>query len=269
MIIFILFTIPLVYPSTSNWISAMDFPPTILNGGTSYPPSNDWIETLEWIKFNTPEDSVVASWWDYGYWLSTVAERTTLIDNATISTWQIEKVAEIFMSTPDEAWNLLTAWDVDYVVVYVAAQRLPGDWEGDSLYVLNGGGDESKAPWFMRIADVEMSKYLESDGTTTTNYFRNETLLGKMIPYDTLVYYNDASQQSSKIFQNGFVPISILDINYLDDDGNYPLKLVHTSPSFTNKNIDRFSAVFVYEVNKNYISTNGDLTINQNITLEN
>ena len=143
-IIFILFTIPLVYPTTSNWINGADFPPTILNGGTAYPPSNDWLETLEWIKLNTPEDSVVASWWDYGYWISTVAERTTLIDNATLGAWQIEKVAKIFMSTPDEAWNLLTAWDVDYVVVYVAAQRLDGDWNGDSLYVLNGGGDESK-----------------------------------------------------------------------------------------------------------------------------
>jgi len=251
IIIFILFTIPLVYPTTSNWISSIDFPPTILNGGTSYPPSNDWLETLEWIKLNTPEDSIVASWWDYGYWISTVAERTTLIDNATLSDWQIEKVAEIFMSTPNEAWNLLTAWDVDYVVVYVAAQRLDEDWDGKSLYVLNGGGDESKKSWLMRIGNVELSKYLESDGRTATNYFWNETILGKMIPYNTLVYYNEQSQQSYEIFQNGSVPISILEINY-DEDGNYPFKLVHTSPSFNNKNIDRFNAVFVYEVNKNY-----------------
>ena len=267
IIIFILFTIPLVYPA-SNWISAVNFPPTILNGGTTYPPSNDWVETLEWIKLNTPENSIVASWWDYGYWISTVAERTTLIDNSTISSWQIQKVAEIFMSTPDEAWNLLTAWDVDYVVVYVAAQRLTGDYNGDSIYVLNGGGDESKKSWFMRIGDVELSKYLESDGSTATNYFWNETLLGKMIPYSTLLYYNEESRQQSEIFQNGFVPISILDINYADD-GNHPLKLVHASPSFTNKNIDRFSAVLVYEVNKNYISINNNLTINPNIDLEN
>jgi dolichyl-diphosphooligosaccharide--protein glycosyltransferase len=267
-ILFILFTIPLVYPTTSNWINSVDFPPTILNGGTSYPPSNDWLETLEWIKLNTPEDSVVASWWDYGYWISTVAERTTLIDNATLSDWQIARVAAIFMSTPDEAWNLLTDWDVDYVVVYVAAQKLSGDWNGDSLYILNGGGDESKKSWFMRIADVELSKYLESNGLTGTNYFWNETLLGKMIPYNTLVHYNEETQQSYDIFQPGTVPISIQEINY-NDDGNYPLKLVHTSPSFTNKNIERFNAVFVYEVNKNYISTNDDLTINQNMSLEN
>ena len=254
-IIFILFTIPLVYPTTSNWINSVDFPPTILNGGTSYPPSNDWIETLEWIKLNTPEDSVVASWWDYGYWISTVAERTTLIDNATLSDWQIAKVAEIFMSTPDEAWNLLTAWDVDYVVVYVAAQRLAGDWNGDSLYVLNGGGDESKKPWFMRIAGVELSKYLEPNSSVGTNYFWNETLLGKMIPYNILLHYNEEAQLSYEIFQPGTVPISYLEINY-NDDGNYPLKLVHTSPSFTNKNIDRFSAVLVYEVNKNYFLEN-------------
>lgn len=254
-IIFILFTIPLVYPTTSNWINGVDFPPTILNGGTSYPPSNDWPETLEWIKLNTPEDSVVASWWDYGYWISTVAERTTLIDNATLGDWQIAKVAEIFMSTPDEAWNELTLWDVDYVLVYVAAQRLDGDWNGDSLYVLNGGGDESKKSWFMRIGNVELSKYLEPNSNFGTNYFWNETMLGKMIPYNTLLYYNEEIKQTYEIFQPGTVPISYLEINYIDD-GNYPFKLVHTSPSFTNKNIDRFSAVFVYEVNKNYSPEN-------------
>jgi len=89
-----------------------------------------------------------------------------------------------------------------------------------------------------------------------------------MIPYTTLLYYNEEYEQSSEIFLNGFVPISILEINYLDD-GNYPLKLVHTSPSFSDKNVDRFNAVLVYEVNKNYISTNDDSTINQNMRLEN
>jgi len=251
IIILILFTIPLVYPS-SNWISGVDFPPTILNGGTSHAPSNDWLETLEWIKMNTPEDSIVASWWDYGYWITTMADRTTLIDNATIGTWQIQKVAQIFLSTPDEAWNLLTEWDVDYVVVYVAAERLDGDYAGKPVYLLNGGGDESKKSWFMRIANVELSKYLESGGIIGNSYFWNETLLGKMIPYNIAGYYDGNSNKTFNNFQNGFIPISIVEINYADDD-NYPLKLVHTSPSFTNKNIDRFSSVFVYEVNKNYI----------------
>jgi dolichyl-diphosphooligosaccharide--protein glycosyltransferase len=63
VIILFLFLIPLVYP-TQNWISVADSPPTILNGGTTYPVSSDWLEALEWIKLNTPVDSVIASWWD-------------------------------------------------------------------------------------------------------------------------------------------------------------------------------------------------------------
>jgi dolichyl-diphosphooligosaccharide---protein glycosyltransferase len=254
VIIFILFTIPLVYPTSANWINIVDFPPTILNGGTTYPPSNDWIETLDWIKMNTPEDSIVASWWDYGYWIQTMGERTTLADNSTIHTITIQEIAQMLISSPNDGWKMLQEMQADYVVVFVAGQRIDGNWDGDSLYVLNGGGDESKKPWFMRIGNVELSKYLESNGTTGTSYFWNETLLGQMIPYNIIVYYNEETQQSSEIFQNGFVPISVLEINYIDD-GNYPLKLVHTSPSFTNKNIDRFNVVLVYEVNKNYIPT--------------
>jgi len=53
----------------------------------------------------------------------------------------------------------------------------------------------------MRIADVDLSKYLEPDGSTATSYFWNETLLGKMIPYNTIMYYDEASQQQSKIYQ--------------------------------------------------------------------
>jgi dolichyl-diphosphooligosaccharide--protein glycosyltransferase len=268
IILFILFTIPLVYPTSNNWINTIDFPPTILNGGTSYPPSNDWSETLEWIKTNTPEDSVIASWWDYGYWIQTMGDRASLADNSTSHDSIIKKIAKMLISSPDDGWKMLQEMQADYVVVFVAGQRIDGNWDGNSIYVLNGGGDESKKPWFMRIAEVDLSKYLESNGTTGTSYFWNETLLGQMIPYNTIIYYNEEYQQSSKTFQNGFVPISVLEINYADE-GNYPLKLVHTSPSFTNENIERFNAVLVYEVNKNYISINDDSIINPNMSLEN
>jgi len=81
--ILILLVIPLVYPN-SNWINAAKAPPTILNGGSAYGVStNDWTEPLEWIKNNTPKDSVVAAWWDYGYWITTMSDRTTLADNFT------------------------------------------------------------------------------------------------------------------------------------------------------------------------------------------
>ena len=210
----ILFVIPLVFPADGNWINAVDIPPTILNGGTVYPASDDWLETLDWIKMNTSQDAVIVSWWDYGYWITTMSERTTVADNATIDSKQIKNIAKIFLSSPDDSWRMFREMNADYVVVFVAAQNLDVDHEGQPLYVMGGGGDESKKQWFMRIAEVPLSKYLYSDGMSGTDYFWNETLLGKMIPFTTLAYHNFQNQQQSEIFRPGFSEISVKEIKY-------------------------------------------------------
>ena len=68
VIIFML-SIPMVYPSNSNWLTLVDIPPSIVNGGTGYRlQTNDWIDALDWISKNTPKNAVIASWWDYGLW---------------------------------------------------------------------------------------------------------------------------------------------------------------------------------------------------------
>ena len=77
VIVFIL-TIPLIYPPNSNWIVSADIPPSIANGGTGYKvQTNDWINALDWISKNTPKNAVIASWWDYGYWITTLSNRTS------------------------------------------------------------------------------------------------------------------------------------------------------------------------------------------------
>jgi dolichyl-diphosphooligosaccharide--protein glycosyltransferase len=209
------------------------------------------LEALDWIKMNTPSNAVIVSWWDYGYWITTMSERTTVADNATIDSKQIKNIAKIFLNSPDESWIMLREMNVGYVVVFVAAQNLDVDHEGKPLYVLGGGGDESKKQWFMRIAEVPLSKHLHSDGMSGTDHFWNETLLGKMIPFTTLAYHNFQNQQQSEIYIPGYSEISIKEIKYYADD--HPLKLVYASPSFTNENNVPVTGVFVYKINENYM----------------
>ena len=57
--------------------------------------TNDWPDAMQWVKANTPKDAVVAAWWDYGYWISTLSERKTLADNATLMDWQIRKIRQL------------------------------------------------------------------------------------------------------------------------------------------------------------------------------
>ena len=249
--ILILMILPLIFPA-SNWVSILDAPATILNGGTGYKvATNDWKDSLEWIKLNTPSDSIILSWWDYGYWITTMSERTTVVDNSTIDSKQIQKVANILLSSPDDAWNMLQETGSDYVMIFVAGQKFMS-YDGNLLYFIEGGGDESKIFWFTKIAGVPTEKYLYSDGISGTDYFWNETLLGKMIPF-SLVAYSGPNNQIMPIYVPGFTGIYADDIKY-SENNNDPLKLVYASPSFTEQKPGVMIGIFVYEVNKNYIS---------------
>ena len=103
-----LFIAPMVLPEKTNWMTYGKQPPPIYNGATFFKfTSTDWLDATAWLKENTPADSVIFSWWDYGYWITTLSDRTTLVDNATFGTAQIQKVAKTFLSPVNDAWVIL------------------------------------------------------------------------------------------------------------------------------------------------------------------
>ena len=251
-VIIVLLTIPVALPVNANWINVVKIPPTILHGGTHFNiTTNDWGDALEWIKGNTEHDAVIAAWWDYGYWITAIADRTTLIDNATINQSQIKKVAKIFLSTPDDAWKQLTDMEVDYVLVYIAAQKLSND-NYSPFYALGGGGDEDKKYWLLRIAEMPLQEYLYSDNATGTEKFWNNTLLGKMIPFTPLGYLDLSEYSQAEDYQSGYV-LYLKDIKY-DSNSNEPLQLVYTSPSFDRISEGEVSGIIIYKINKEYSS---------------
>ena len=254
--IILLLVLPMVFPVQGNLFAVSKSPPTILNGGTTFKiSSTDWLDSLEWIKNNTPKDAVIASWWDYGYWIQTLAERATLADNSTLNTKLIQNIANMLLQHPDDAWKTLNEMEADYVLVFVAGQRLTIDSDGRALYHIQGGGDEAKKQWFIHIAGLPQSQYLHPDLMSGTDYFWNETLLGKMFPFTPAAYLNFNNNQVSETFTPGFTPIYVKDIKF-QQDGNGPLKLVYSSPSFNAEKGELILAVLVYEINKDYVPTN-------------
>ena len=257
VVLIIILVIPLTSIVPLNVFKVGDNPLTILNGGTAYGlTSNDWNSSLEWIKNNTPENSVIASWWDYGYWIQTKSDRATLADNSTIHTKIIEKIAKIFVATPNNGWKMLNEMDADYFVVFVAGQRLTLDGnENQAIYRLDGGGDESKKQWFIKISGESLHKHLHSDGISGTDHFWNNTMLGQMIPFNLLGYVNFETNQQSLTYQPGFIPIYEQNVKFPADE-NGPLKLVYASPSFDASRGEAVIGIFVYEINKDYIPPN-------------
>ena len=251
-VIICLLIIPLSLPGAASWIQGVKGPPTILNGGTNFNiATDDWPDALNWLKNNTPTDSVVAAWWDYGYWITTLGERISLADNATMDSKQIEKIARMFISSPDTAWQILNDFGADYVLVYVASTRITGENQDPTLYLLQGGADESKKQWFIRIAGEPVSRYVHPDGTSGTNFFWDNTVLGKLFPYTPVAYANFATNQQLDRWQPGYTPVYVKDIKY-PSDGDGPFKLAFASSSFNSTNVGAVSGVFIYEINKSY-----------------
>ncbi|HSF28805.1 MAG TPA: peptidylprolyl isomerase [Nitrosopumilaceae archaeon] len=260
--IIILLLSPTVFPPDTNWISATKAPPTILNGGSNFNmATDDWPASLEWIKNNTSQDAVIASWWDYGYWITTLGERTSLADNATISTDRIVTIAKMFLSSPDKGWEILQQLEADYVVVYVVGQKFVSS--DQEFYILGGGGDESKKQWFMRIAGQDQSQFLQNDGFTPTNYFWENTLLGKMFPFTPIAYVDLNTNQQSQIYESGFTAIYDKTIKY--ENNNDPLQLVYSSPTFNRNDTGVISGVLVYQVNHNYKSESSSAETNSEV----
>ena len=249
-VIVALLLVPVLYPVNANWISITKSPPTILNGGSNFAIStSDWPDALNWIKNNTPKDSVVASWWDYGYWIQTLGERKTLADNSTVDTNIIANIARMLLNSPDEAWKALNKMGANYVLVYVVGQKFVSN--GQDLYVLGGGGDESKKQWFMKIGGLDSSKFLQDDSFTPTDYFWQNTLLGQMFPFTPRTYFDPNTHNESPTYSTGYTAIYSKTIKY-PSNGDGPLRLVYSSASLNRTDSGVFSGVLVYQVNPDY-----------------
>jgi dolichyl-diphosphooligosaccharide--protein glycosyltransferase len=175
--IIIMLLVMMMFPAVMNWAIMMDRPALILYGGSMVgTPTNDWLDTLEWVKNNTPEDAKIMAWWDYGYWIQTMANRTTYMDNGAYMTDRIVDNANILTDEPYSAVERLQEKDVDYVMFYVVGQK-------SGEYVQFGlGGDVAKMHWILTIGERDRNQYYDRFNNLNNNFYYN-TLYGSMIPF--------------------------------------------------------------------------------------
>jgi dolichyl-diphosphooligosaccharide--protein glycosyltransferase len=250
-------------------MTAADVPTAIANGGSVFRvQTEDWSQAMQWISANTEEDAVIAAWWDYGYWITTLGERSTIADNATINSTRIEAIAKMFIGDQEAGAQIARDLDVDYVLVYVVAQKTLTGTAGDEsgaevpLFTLGQGGEESKKHWIMRIAGYDETRYIESDGFSAKSTFWQSTLLGKLMPYEPLNYVLFSPEGSivnvNESYQQGFVQLYSKNVKYPAGDPSLPFNLVYSSSSYEEA-ADIVTGIHIYKVNRDYVpSLRGD-----------
>lgn len=147
---------------------------------------DDWQEALIWMRENLPSDAVVVSWWDYGYWISVGANRSTLADNGTLNTTQIAQIGRMFMSNETRALAILKGYNATHVVVFTTI-RLSLMLRQSILY-----GDEVKWYWMAEIAGLNSTE-LRDKSITEMLGFREfyipkaDKVLTKLMIYGSLL----------------------------------------------------------------------------------
>ena len=162
IMMFCLLTYNYFIPVERNIFESAYIPTTIMASGIPM-KSNvqimEWYDTLMWMRNGLPDNAVVCSWWDYGYWITIMGNKTTLVDNATFNMTQIQQVALIYLSNETESVKILQKYDVTHVVLF---QTFYSDTGGDIGY-----GEESKWRWMVRISgrnETDYGSYNEETG---------------------------------------------------------------------------------------------------------
>lgn len=93
-------------------------------------PNAEWQAALAYLKQNSPEDSRVMSWWDYGYWILDMANRRPVVDNGMYG-WDRERLDDVGLAyctaDPSEAVRVMQKHEADYLIFSrVEVAILPG-----------------------------------------------------------------------------------------------------------------------------------------------
>jgi len=150
--------------------------------GSSLPSqAEEWFNMLSWTQNNLQSTTIVCSWWDYGYWLSVLGNVTTLADNATINTTQIENIGYIFMAPEDKALQMLKLYDAEYILVFITLQIGQSTADQSSYAVqFSRFGDEAKWSWMARISGEARQRYISEGFMDASLQWTDETAFGEV-----------------------------------------------------------------------------------------
>jgi dolichyl-diphosphooligosaccharide--protein glycosyltransferase len=144
-------------------------------------PVQEWLNMLSWTQSNLESTTVVCSWWDYGNWLGYLGNVTTLADNTTVNTTQIENIGFIFMANETQSLKMLERYNASYILVFTTLGITQSSSTGYYVAVSAGYGDEGKWTWMARISGGARDRFIREGLIDEKSSWTNETAFGSSV----------------------------------------------------------------------------------------
>jgi dolichyl-diphosphooligosaccharide---protein glycosyltransferase len=168
-------------------------------------PVGEWLNALMWTNQNLDPTDVVVAWWDYGYWLSVLGNVTTLADNGTVNSTQIENIGFIFMGNENQSMEMLKTYDPErtkYIAVFTVLYS--GRAGEDQPFIVYSaadlgipGGDEGKWFWMARISGSASQRFIDQGLVTAQTTWTDETSFGAVSPQTNQWQWNEKGLNST------------------------------------------------------------------------
>ena len=152
---------------------------------------------ISWTQNNLESTTVVCSWWDYGYWLGILGNVTTLADNATVNSTQIENIGFIFMANETQSLKMLALYDAKYILVFTTLGIGTSSTTGYYVARDAGYGDEGKWMWMARISGQAKDRLIQTGFMDPNAAWTDETHFGKVNNSTYAWEWNDAGTNST------------------------------------------------------------------------
>ena len=148
---------------------------------------DDYREAYWWLRDNTAEDARVMAWWDYGYQITGIGNRTTIADG---NTWNHEHIATLgrCLTSPEKEAHKLIKHLADYVLI----------WTG------GGGDDLAKSPHMARIGTSVYKDICPGDPTCRHYGFQSSKRDPTPSMAASLLYKLDSNTVDSNKFEEVF-----------------------------------------------------------------
>jgi asparagine N-glycosylation enzyme membrane subunit Stt3 len=190
------------------------------------------------MRANTRPNSVVFAWWDYGYWITALGNRTTIADNGTQNSTQIGMIAQTFMDNITMAIPNLQRYNVTYVAIFITPSS-SGSWQGFgedgkwywmvrignntmwnnkyevTFYETNTNAQSGQSDYNRVITDVTTKKVVGNDSITTSEQLNDQSMLGYMMTFTTTNTQETPSPYLTQVFQSTNKFVYLFQVNYI------------------------------------------------------
>lgn len=149
-----------------GWVISMFYSSPSIMLATNAPQGgmriiDDFREAYYWLRRNTDATAKVLSWWDYGYQIAGMADRTTMVDNNTWNNTHIAKIGQALALGENASYPVLRQLDTDYLLVLSGAVSA---FSGDDI---------NKFLWMVRISSNAFpGHYQEKDFYSASGEYR-------------------------------------------------------------------------------------------------